>query len=72
MEVRALDRSPGGSARQRPVTPKRFPTAATRASAETRATSVTSQDEMRRLGRFVELADAEDDAFATFATAQKL
>jgi methyltransferase (TIGR00027 family) len=37
-----------------------------------RATAVTSQDEMRRLGRFVELADAEDDAFATFATAEKL
>jgi methyltransferase (TIGR00027 family) len=37
-----------------------------------RAQAVTSQDEMRRLGRFVELADAEDDAFATFATAQKL
>lgn len=36
-----------------------------------RATAVTSQDEMRRLGRFVELADAEDDAFATFATAEK-
>lgn len=37
-----------------------------------RATAVTSQDEMRRLGRFVALADAEDDAFATFATAEKL
>jgi methyltransferase (TIGR00027 family) len=37
-----------------------------------RATAVTSQDEMRRLGRYVELADAEDDAFATFATAEKL
>jgi methyltransferase (TIGR00027 family) len=37
-----------------------------------RAKAVTSQDEMRRLGRFVELADAEDDAFATFATAEKL
>jgi hypothetical protein len=33
---------------------------------------VTSQDEMRRHGRFVELADAEDDAFATFATGVKL
>lgn len=37
-----------------------------------RAKAVTSQDEMRRLGRFVELADAEDDRFATFATAEKL
>ncbi|OBA86718.1 SAM-dependent methyltransferase [Mycobacteriaceae bacterium 1482268.1] len=37
-----------------------------------RATAVTSQDEMRRLGRFVELADAEDDAFATFTTAERL
>jgi methyltransferase (TIGR00027 family) len=37
-----------------------------------RASAVTSQDEMRRLGRFVELADAEDDAFATFATGEKL
>lgn len=37
-----------------------------------RATAVTSQDEMRRLGRFVELADAEDDAFAMFTTAEKL
>jgi methyltransferase (TIGR00027 family) len=37
-----------------------------------RATAVTSQEEMRRLGRFVELADAPDDAFATFASAVKL
>lgn len=37
-----------------------------------RAEAVSSQDEMRRLGRFVELADAEDDRFATFATAEKL
>jgi methyltransferase (TIGR00027 family) len=37
-----------------------------------RAQAVTSQDEMRRLGRFVELADAEDDAFASFATGEKL
>ena len=37
-----------------------------------RAEAVTSQDAMRRLGRFVQLADAEDDAFATFATAEKL
>jgi methyltransferase (TIGR00027 family) len=37
-----------------------------------RATAITSQDEMRRLDRFVEIADADDDAFATFATAEKL
>ena len=37
-----------------------------------RADAVTSQDEMRRLGRFVELADADDDAFATFVTAERL
>ncbi len=37
-----------------------------------RATAVTSQEEMRRLGRFVDLADADDDAFATFTTAEKL
>jgi methyltransferase (TIGR00027 family) len=35
------------------------------------ADAVTSQDEMRRLGRFVELADADDDAFATFVTAER-
>jgi methyltransferase (TIGR00027 family) len=37
-----------------------------------RADAVTSQDEMRRLGRFVDLQDAEDDAFATFTTAERL
>jgi methyltransferase (TIGR00027 family) len=37
-----------------------------------RAKAVTSQDEMRRLGRFVDLADADDDAFATFCSAEKL
>ena len=36
-----------------------------------RADAVTSQDEMRRLGRFTELADADDDAFATFVTAER-
>ena len=36
-----------------------------------RADAVTSQDEMRRLGRYVELADADDDAFATFVTAER-
>jgi methyltransferase (TIGR00027 family) len=37
-----------------------------------RAKAVTSQDEMRRLDRFVLLPGADDDAFATFATAEKL
>jgi len=37
-----------------------------------RAKAVTSREEMRRLGRYVELADAEDDAFASFATGEKL
>jgi methyltransferase (TIGR00027 family) len=37
-----------------------------------RASAVTSADEMRRLGRFVELADADNDAFATFAIAERL
>ncbi|HET9565182.1 MAG TPA: class I SAM-dependent methyltransferase [Mycobacterium sp.] len=36
-----------------------------------RADAVTSQVEMRRLGRYVELADATDDAFATFVTAER-
>ncbi|GFG53306.1 SAM-dependent methyltransferase [Mycolicibacterium agri] len=34
-----------------------------------RATAVSSQDEMARVGRAVELADADDEAFATFVTA---
>jgi methyltransferase (TIGR00027 family) len=33
--------------------------------------AVTSQDEMRRLGRAVEIADTDDDAFSTFITAEK-
>ena len=37
-----------------------------------RSNAVTSRDEMRRLGRFVELANATDDSFATFVTAEKL
>ncbi len=37
-----------------------------------RATAMTSQDEMRRLDRFVLLPGADDDAFATFATAEKV
>lgn len=37
-----------------------------------RADAVSSQDEMRRLGRFTELASADDDAFATFVTAERL
>jgi methyltransferase (TIGR00027 family) len=36
-----------------------------------RSAAVTSQAEMRRLGRLVELADTGEDAFATFVTAQK-
>jgi methyltransferase (TIGR00027 family) len=36
-----------------------------------RARGVLSTDEMRRLGRFIELADADDNAFATFVTAEK-
>jgi methyltransferase (TIGR00027 family) len=35
------------------------------------STAVTSQDEMRRLGRAVELADTDGDSFATFVTAEK-
>ncbi len=35
------------------------------------ATAVTSQDEMRRLGRFVLLGESDDDAFSTFVTAEK-
>jgi methyltransferase (TIGR00027 family) len=33
--------------------------------------AVTSQDEMRRLGRAVELVDADGDSFSTFVTAEK-
>jgi methyltransferase (TIGR00027 family) len=33
--------------------------------------AVTSQDEMRRLGRAVEIADVDDDAFSTFVSAEK-
>jgi methyltransferase (TIGR00027 family) len=36
-----------------------------------RSTAVTSQDEMRRLGRAVELAATDGDSFATFVTAEK-
>ena len=36
-----------------------------------RPAAVTSQDEMRRLGRAVELADTDGDSFATFVTAEK-
>ena len=35
------------------------------------STAVTSQDEMRRLGRAVELADTDGDSFATFVSAEK-
>jgi methyltransferase (TIGR00027 family) len=34
--------------------------------------AVTSQDEMRRLGRAVELVDTGDDSFSTFVSGQKL
>ena len=37
-----------------------------------RADGITSQDEMRRLGRYVEFETVDDDAFATFVTAEKL
>jgi methyltransferase (TIGR00027 family) len=33
--------------------------------------AVTSQDEMRRLGRAVKIADTDDEAFSTFITAEK-
>ena len=36
-----------------------------------RSAGVTSQDEMRRLGRAVELADTDGDSFSMFVTAQK-
>ncbi len=36
-----------------------------------RSAAVTSQDEMRRLGRAVELADTDGDSFATFVTSEK-
>jgi methyltransferase (TIGR00027 family) len=36
-----------------------------------RSKAVTSQDEMRRLGRAVEIADTDDEAFSTFITAEK-
>jgi methyltransferase (TIGR00027 family) len=36
------------------------------------STAVTSQDEMRRLGRAVESLDTGDDSFSTFVTGQKL
>jgi methyltransferase (TIGR00027 family) len=36
-----------------------------------RSAAVTSQDEMRRLGRAVELADTDGDSFSTFVTGEK-
>jgi methyltransferase (TIGR00027 family) len=36
-----------------------------------KSTAVTSQDEMRRLGRAVELVDTGDDSFSTFVSAEK-
>ena len=37
-----------------------------------RSDAVHSSDEMRRLGRFVELEYADDDAFSTFVIAEKM
>ena len=37
-----------------------------------RSAAVTSQEEMRRLGRAVELVDTDDDSFSRFVTAVKL
>lgn len=37
-----------------------------------RSESVDSQDEMRRLGRFVEIADSDGQSFSTFVTGEKL
>jgi methyltransferase (TIGR00027 family) len=36
-----------------------------------RSTALNSHDEMRRLGRFVELANPDEDAFSTFVTAER-
>jgi methyltransferase (TIGR00027 family) len=36
-----------------------------------RSATVTSQDEMRRLGRAIELTDTDDDSFSTFVTGEK-
>lgn len=35
------------------------------------ATAVTSQDEMQRLGRWVQIGEVDDKAFSTFVTAQR-
>lgn len=37
-----------------------------------RSAALNSQDEMRRLGRFVELANPDEDAFSTFVTAERI
>lgn len=37
-----------------------------------RAAKVDSQDEMRRLGRFVEIADSDGQSFSTFVTAERV
>ena len=37
-----------------------------------RADAIDSQDEMRRLGRFVQMADADEQSFSTFTTGVKL
>ena len=35
------------------------------------STSVTSQDEMQRLGRWVQIGEVDEKAFSTFVTAQR-
>jgi O-methyltransferase involved in polyketide biosynthesis len=37
-----------------------------------RSAALNSQDEMRRLGRFVDVANPDKDAFSTFVTAERL
>ena len=37
-----------------------------------RSAALNSQDEMRRLGRFVEVPNPDDDAFSTFVTAERI
>ena len=37
-----------------------------------RSAASNSQDEMRRLGRFVEVANPDEDAFSMFVTAERI
>jgi methyltransferase (TIGR00027 family) len=37
-----------------------------------RSAALNSQDEMRRLGRFIEVPNPDDDAFSTFVTAERI